>query len=97
MSKELNKRAWDGVQKVVETTTGNSSTFNDLLYGKFEPDYRYEGLCKRLAEYYKSTPNSVDNKTAMERWRSFKAWCFECGYTLREINRAKMDARFKGI
>ena len=84
-------------EKFPESEKDRRSEFNNLLYGEFKPDYRYEELCKQLAEYYRSTPDGVDNKAAMERWRSFKAWCFENGYTQQEINRAKRDCRFKNI
>lgn len=93
----VTEEEYDEINKWRETDKDRRSEFNALLYGEFKPDYRYEELCKQLAEYYKSTPDSVDNKTAMERWRLFKSWCFENGYTYREINRAKQDHRFKDI
>lgn len=93
----VTEEEYDEINKWRETDKDRRSEFNVLLYGEFKPDYRYEELCKHLAEYYKDTPDNIDNKTAMKRWRLFKAWCSVNGYTQREINKAKMDCRFKDI
>ena len=69
------------------------SDLNVLLYGEFKPDERQISLHERLEQYYRDTPDEVDNRTAMKHWLEFKQWCNDCGYTQDEINRAKRNVR----
>lgn len=56
-------------------------------------DERYQALVERLEQYYKDTPDSMDNKEALKHWKLFKDWCKHNGYTHKEIVRAKGVAR----
>ena len=69
------------------------SDLNALLYGEFKPDERQIELHKRLEQYYRDTPDEMDNRTAMKYYREFKQWCDDCGYTQDEVNRAKRNVR----
>ena len=65
--------------------------YRRLLLGDFLPDNRQIALHDRLREYYKSTPESMDNKAALPYWLDFKRWCAERGYNQEEINKAKRE------
>ena len=66
---------------------------NKLLYGVYNPDERLQALYNRLSLYYRQTPDSMDNHTAIRHRREFKQWCNDFGYTQDEINRAKRNVR----
>jgi len=75
----------------------SESEFNVLLYGEFVPDERENAVYDRLTQYYKDTPNSMDNRVAMIHWKLFKQWCNEHGITRDEINRAKKQCAHLAI
>lgn len=55
----------------------------EFLCGEWKPDPRDEALHERLSQYYRETDT---NRNA---WSEFRHWCFERGYTIVDINRAK--------
>lgn len=65
------------------------------FFGAFTPDTRFIKLCDRLQKYYLEAPSSMDNREAMIRWKSFKSWCDDNGYTQEEINKAKKAKRYE--
>jgi len=67
------------------------NVYSNQFTQSFEPDHRMIELYNRLEQYYKDTPASVSNKDALPIWKEFKKWCSECGYTIDEINQAKMN------
>lgn len=67
----------------------NDPEYYRELMGIFKPDERLIALDEKLSEYYRETEN-CDNRTATQFWVSFKMWCLNSGYSLDEINRAKL-------
>lgn len=80
-----------------EAKRREESVLTDRLYGRFEPDERYISLVNRLQQYYDDTPDSMNNRDAAPFWKNFIQWCDTHGYTREEINKAKLDCRFKNI
>lgn len=57
--------------------------------GEFKPDIRMVELHDRLQKYYDETPNEMNNKDALIKWKEFKEWCSYFGYSQDAINQAK--------
>lgn len=78
---------------VLELIASGDKCGKDLFIEQYmcewKSDPRTDELYDRLSNYYKSTPDSVGNKTAMLLWMELKAWASMSGYTNTEINRAK--------
>lgn len=72
--------------------TENKPSFKQQYLGEWKVDERGNLLHKRLSEYYK-TSEHMDNREAAVNWREFKKWCYDKGYTVEEINRAKQAYR----
>ena len=61
----------------------------DSLWNYFPVDKREIALSERLRQYYRDTPDEMDNRTAMKHWQAFEQWCNDHRYTQDEINRVK--------
>lgn len=55
----------------------------------WKPDERDCAIDEKLAQYYRDTPDSMDNKQAAKYYRVFSEWCRNSGYTPEEISRSK--------
>ena len=67
----------------------NEEEFKRLYLGEFTPSQRDIELYDRLLGYYKNTPDSMSNRSAMVEWRLFKKWCDDHNYSQQEINAMK--------
>lgn len=72
---------------------GNDSSFRQQYLGEWKVDERGDILHKRLSEYYKNTEH-MDNRDAAKKWREFRNWCDNSGYSREEINKAKQSCRY---
>ena len=66
-----------------------SNDFNELYQGVFSVDDRTLQLEKRLNEYYEAADNTHNPKEIIRLSRDFSGWCKDCGYTNKEVARAK--------
>ena len=61
--------------------------------GTFKPDERWQRLYDKFEQYYKDTPDSMNNKDALPFWKKFNEWCNINGYTRDEVNDMKKSIR----
>ena len=73
----------------------NDIEFNRIYFGVFGSDQRSLKLLNKIDEYYKNTPESVDNRTSHRISTEFSQWCAENGYTRSEVSYAKRNFRSK--
>jgi len=75
----------------------NEEEYKRLYLGEFTPID--EALYNKIEEYFINTPDSMDNRTAFPYWVEVKKWCFDNGYTQKEITRAKtfLEPRRKNL
>lgn len=74
----------------------NQEEFKRQFLGDWTVDERFEALVERLQQYYRDTPDYMDNRDARPHWEAFKKWCSERGYTKTEVDRAKSAANYAG-
>ena len=74
---------------IAELEGVSPAEFRRRFMGNFTPNRRDFELYKRLAEYYLATPDHVSNRVAYAMYRDFISWAKRCGYSQKEINRAK--------
>lgn len=67
----------------------DEKSFKEQYYQDWHDQSRFGILCDKLQEYYSATPSSMGNREAMTKWKEFRVWCKENGYTGKEINAAK--------
>lgn len=65
--------------------------FNNIFMNSCEVDPREAELDKELGKYY-AAADGCDNKTAYRHWIEFRRRAALMGYSLPEINRAKLRA-----
>ncbi len=76
-------------------TPENTEEYRKHFLGDFKPDRHFQKLCERLEEYYRCTPERMDNREAYLYLKDFRKWCADRCYTQEEINLAKKQIRSK--